>query len=109
MQGLHAALVIGAGPMHRHGLAQAGHSHGGFERHLHAPGDTSVQAAPANADAGTADAAAAALAAALALLALGGVPVLLAAPGRRHVLRAARTGAWRSLTAPPPLRPPRAA
>ena len=115
LQGLAAAIALGAGPLHRHGQAPApaplaalafshhGHAHATGERHHHDASDSSV--VPDGAAQAALDQVAAALTAALALLALD-TPRSLSDP-HRHVLRA--TAAWVcSTTLPAPLyRPPR--
>jgi len=113
LQGLAAAIALGAGPLHRHGQAPAplaalafshhGHAHASGERHHHDAGDSSVVPDPAAQAA--LDQVAAALTAALSLLALD-TPRSQADP-RRHVLHA--TPAWVCCSALPAelYRPPR--
>lgn len=117
LQGLAAAVQLGAGPLHLHREAPAtvasllfthhDHAHASGERHHHAMGDQSVVAV---ADASAADTMTSALSSALSLLATN-MTAARAAPlsGARHVQRP--TPPWALQTAPlqSPYRPPRLA
>lgn len=113
LQGLAAAMALGAGPLHRHQpvhgstaslvFSHHAHSHATGQRHDHALADTTVVQDAA--EQAAADAAALALSAALSLLALQSARAALAS--HRHVLMAARAWFWRSLAAGTLYRPPR--
>lgn len=109
MQGFQGALALGGGPRHTHRPAAAGslqpaHLHLGIERHHHAVGESSVQVVDV-ADPGVLDTTSLALSLAMSLMAFGSLH--RAAPPHRHVLRPAGSWFWRSVDAPPLLRPPR--
>jgi hypothetical protein len=110
VQGLAAALALGAGPLHRHDSAAVRHEHRHEHRHDHAErhhhpahdGSVLIVADPAF------DAAAFAITAALALMAVGAARVW-AATTRRHVWHAAPAWAWSPILPLVPLKPPRRA
>ena len=103
MQGIAAAQALGLGPLHRHAAPAAQHDqhHDGAARHHHAV-DASVLPAGQELEF---DATAFALTVALALMALG--QSRWVSDTRRHVWRAARAWAWRTVTPALLLRPPR--
>ncbi len=107
VQGLQGAINLGTGPRHTHDALAAraqAHRHDAFERHHHPAADPTVRADGRADDA--LDSVAFALAAALALMVLASAH--RAGDDRRHVLRAATVASWRSVSAPPRRRPPRA-
>lgn len=114
LQGLAAAVQLGAGPLHRHRespvtlatllFAHHEHAHASGERHHHAAADSSVVAI---AEVGATDAMTSALCSALALLAVDlATPWAAPADAGVHVQQATSSWAWHTGPAPSLYRPP---